>query len=142
MAKYYGTYTCGHEGTTNIAGPIKDREWKKEKHFSKLCFECHKKQQFEKAEKEAKKQKLIELKGSEKQVKWAITLRNELEQDFDKAIAFANKYEKHLQEDDYTASDLKKYKEEAMKIEKASFFIENRKTSIKRIIKSLIRNYQ
>lgn len=48
MAWYYGTYSCGHEGRTNIVGPTKDRERKAEWHFSGMCPECYKKQIEEK----------------------------------------------------------------------------------------------
>lgn len=82
MAWYYGTYSCGHEGRTNIVGPTKDRERKIEWHFSGLCPDCHKKKQEEErksANKEAAKKsaemELPELSGTEKQVAWANTLR-------------------------------------------------------------------
>lgn len=82
MAWYYGTYSCGHEGRTNIVGPTKDRERKAEWHFSGLCPECYKKKQEEErnyANKEAAEKsaemELPELTGTEKQVAWANTLR-------------------------------------------------------------------
>ena len=82
MAWHYGTYSCGHEGRTNIGGPTKDREWKAERIFSSLCPECAEKKRKALREKEnaeaAKKtaeMELPELSGSEKQVAWANTLR-------------------------------------------------------------------
>lgn len=85
MALYYGTYSCGHGGSVNIIGPTKDREWKKEKHFSGLCPECYKKMIEEEraaenaaSEKAAKEMELPELSGSPKQCAWANTIRVKL----------------------------------------------------------------
>lgn len=82
MAWYYGKFSCGHEGRVNVIGPMKDRQWKIDKRFEGLCPECYekqKKEERERRENEAKEQteemELPELTGSEKQVKWAITLR-------------------------------------------------------------------
>lgn len=82
MAWYYGTYSCGHDGRTNIVGPTKNRERKAEWHFSGLCPECYEKKQKEErkaANKEAAEKsaemELPELSGTEKQVAWANTLR-------------------------------------------------------------------
>ena len=82
MAWYYGTYSCGHEGKVNIAGPTKDREWKKDKHFSGLCPECYRRAleqtraaENAAAEKAAEEMDLPELSGSPKQKTWANTIR-------------------------------------------------------------------
>lgn len=82
MAWYYGTFICGHKGQVDIIGPHKDREWKAERAFSRLCPECYqeaKKEAQKEADKESatltKEYELPELTGSEKQVTWANTLR-------------------------------------------------------------------
>lgn len=82
MAWYYGVYSCGHEGRVDIIGPGKDREWKKERAFSKLCPECYKKYLEEKREEENKEaaklsaeMELTDLYGTPKQIAWANTLR-------------------------------------------------------------------
>lgn len=82
--KYYGMYACGHEDAVDIYGPGKDREWKREKEFSRPCPECRKKaRQRERDEankiaaEAAAKMGLPDLIGSEKQVAWAITIRND-----------------------------------------------------------------
>lgn len=84
MAQYDGVYSCGHEGRVNIIGPMKNREWKRERIFSGLCPECRKKAQEEEREKKdceaamlSKEMELPILSGTEKQVKWANTLRIE-----------------------------------------------------------------
>lgn len=84
MAWYYGTFSCGCEGRVNIIGPGKDREWKKERAFSKLCPECYDKHLEEERERKnkeaaekAKEMELPDLKGSANQVPWANTLRQQ-----------------------------------------------------------------
>jgi len=95
MAWYYGTYICGHEGRVQLYGKIKEREWKKELEFSKLCPECRQKQFEEERERKnaeaaakAAEMGLPELEGSEKQIKWAVTLRQELIDEFDRLSDF------------------------------------------------------
>lgn len=85
MAWYYGTYSCGHEGRVNIIGPVKDRQWKADRHFSGLCPECYKihveaekKKATEEAAKKANEMELPELQGTTKQVEWAQVLRQKL----------------------------------------------------------------
>jgi len=85
MAWYYGTYSCGHEGRVNIIGPVKDRQWKADRHFEKMCPECYAKYIEEQRAKEnaeaaekAKEMELPELKGTKKQVEWANTLRQKV----------------------------------------------------------------
>ncbi|MDT8718261.1 hypothetical protein IAI10_16460 [Clostridium sp. 19966] len=82
MGWYYGTFSCGHEGRVNIIGPTKDRQWKADSKFNGLCSECYEKhlqEQREKANKEAaekaKEMELPALKGTDKQIAYAETLR-------------------------------------------------------------------
>ena len=82
--KYYGTYACGHEGAVQIYGPTKEHERKKSYIFSHLCPECEK-LEFQKKRDEANKKSMAAaaelglpaLTGSEKQIAWATTIRNE-----------------------------------------------------------------
>lgn len=90
MAKYEGTYACGHGGVINLIGPLKDREWRKEREFSKLCPDCWKIELEERKEREnreaaemAKEMELPELSGSPKQIAWANTLRQRLIEQFE-----------------------------------------------------------
>lgn len=93
MAWYYGTYSCGHEGRVNIIGPVKDRQWKADRHFEKVCPDCWKieKQkkkdaEYERACEAAKEMDLPELRGTEKQIRWAMVIRQ-------KFIENAEKYD-------------------------------------------------
>ncbi len=94
MAKYEITFSCGHTETIQLVGKISERERKIE-YFENhgLCSECweaEKKRQFEeqnrKAAEEAKEYGLPELTGTEKQVAWAITLRQQFIADTEKFI--------------------------------------------------------
>jgi len=85
MAWFYGTYACGHEGRVQIYGKVRDRQWKADREFSKLCPECwekelQKRREQENAEAAAKAAEmgLPELTGTPKQVAWANTLRQRL----------------------------------------------------------------
>lgn len=85
MAWYYGTFVCGCEGRVNIIGPSKNREWKREKAFSKECEKCYKEKLERAIEKDnkralelAKEMELPELKGTKKQVAWANAIRQKL----------------------------------------------------------------
>lgn len=103
MAWYYGTYSCGHEGRTNIVGPVKNREWISERHFEKMCPDCYKehlenerqKANIEAAEK-AVEMELPELTGTEKQVAWANTLRQTMINDFEKRFELDFEKKKEL----------------------------------------------
>lgn len=84
MAWYYGTYSCGHEGRVNIIGPQKFRQYKIDREFEKVCPNCWEEQlkkEHEKANAEAlekaKEMELPQLTGSEKQVAWANTIRQQ-----------------------------------------------------------------
>lgn len=81
MAKYDVTYKCGHTETVQLYGKIDDRmkkiEWM-EQHA--VCSECKRKETEEKHRQEYEKalqqsESLPVLQGSEKQVAWAMTIR-------------------------------------------------------------------
>ena len=81
MARYDGVYACGHEGSTQIYGPTKDRQWKADRHFERVCSDCwaeQKKKEGETAAAKAAEVGLPELTGSPKQISWANTIRSEI----------------------------------------------------------------
>ena len=47
MAKYEGTYACGHDGVVNVIGKMRDRQRKIDYAFSHLCPQCAKKRKRE-----------------------------------------------------------------------------------------------
>lgn len=136
MASYSGTFSCGHEGKVNVIGPHKTREWKIEKAFSGLCPECYEKylqeqrelQNKEAAEK-AKEMELPQLKGTEKQIDWANTLRQKLIELFSKINKEELKRAKFMSEElkELKLSDIKIIEDYILqnKVE-ASYYINNR----------------
>ena len=100
MAKYHGTFSCGHEGEVGIIGPSKDRQWKANRHFEGLCPDCYVKHIEEEKGKtnaaaleKAKEMELPELQGSEKQAAWANTLRQNFIDAVEKDIEVLQKHE-------------------------------------------------
>lgn len=90
MAWFYGTYSCGHDGRVQIYGPIKQRQWKADREFEKLCPDCRakewdkeKERRFQEAVENARKMNLPALEGTPKQIAWAETLRHEFLQGVD-----------------------------------------------------------
>lgn len=81
MAIYNGKFSCGHDGIIDVNGKSSERQWKIEKRFAGLCPDCYKKQQTELKEKEildrAKELNYPDLAGTEKQINWALKIRDE-----------------------------------------------------------------
>lgn len=99
MAWHYGTYKCGCEGRVDIVGRVKDRQWKADRHFDRTCYDCRNKENEEKA----KEMGLPDLKGSEKQIAWANTLRQKFVSEFSELL-------KNAEEDLETATSEEKTK--------------------------------
>jgi hypothetical protein len=89
MSKYIISHSCGHEVTHQLFGPGKDRESKAQWLETTLCTECWKVQQAkERAEKIAvenqrsaelaKNSGLPTLTGSEKQITWGMSIRQQM----------------------------------------------------------------
>ena len=72
MAKYNVTYKCGHQETVQLFGKYNDRERKIAYYKTIDCPEC---QANEIAQKAASKG-YAELLGSDKQVRWALAIRD------------------------------------------------------------------
>ncbi len=99
MSWYYGSFACGHEGRVNIIGPTKDRQWKADRQFAGLCPECwevEKQRRFDeanaKAAAEAAEMELPKLTGSEKQIAWANTIRQDAIKKFERLVEINTKY--------------------------------------------------
>lgn len=89
MPEFSGTYACGHTGVVDIDG--KNSEWWAKCEFKKLCPECYEKAlQAQKQKEEEEVEKFIAERnfpaltsGTEKQIKWANSLRVEFTKIFD-----------------------------------------------------------
>lgn len=86
MAKYTVTQACGHDEVVALVGPISQREWRLENvEPQKLCSECYHAELARRREEEnreaaeaAKEMSLPALTGTEKQIAWAETVRQQL----------------------------------------------------------------
>lgn len=106
MAKYDVTFSCGHTATVQLYGKESDRQRTIEWYENYgLCPECYKKKIAEEkqaaadeANSEAKKMGLPDLKGSEKQIAWANTIRGSIvkkvSEDLDRSYRQLKKAEK------------------------------------------------
>ncbi len=89
MAKYEVQHSCGHTETISLFGKTADRERKIEwLEREGLCSECYKemlekKRNEEREAAQKRAEELPELQGTEKQIAWAITLRDKVMQELD-----------------------------------------------------------
>ncbi len=94
MAKYTVTRVCGHEETVVLFGKLKNRDWRLENvEPQKLCYECWQKKLEQEREEEnqeaaevAREQGLPQLTGSDKQIAWAETIRQQMLAEIDSFI--------------------------------------------------------
>lgn len=124
--QYNVTYSCGHEGIVSLYGKRSEREWKLAREEEKLCPDCWKAERDEK-----RKQKNAEaaeanaaaglplLEGTEAQVLWAESIRQE-------ALKFIHDY---YTGDPYGLDDFDDYLKGLESIKQhtpASWWIDNR----------------
>lgn len=83
MAKYDITFSCGHEGTVCLFGKSAERE-KKIKYLEEygLCRDCQSRLEDEQNYKTEGEYKFPRLTGTEKQIKWARSIRRKFIIDF------------------------------------------------------------
>lgn len=74
--KFTVTHKCGHEVVYQLYGKFEDRERKAAYYETLDCPECRRRHELEQAETNAQADNLPELKGSEKQIAWAMSIRN------------------------------------------------------------------
>ena len=75
MAKYTIKYACGHEGTVDLFGKSKTREYEIKRLEKGDCPECEARLTAKENAAFAEERGLPELVGTERQVQWANTLR-------------------------------------------------------------------
>ncbi|MFR8116922.1 MAG: hypothetical protein ACLVAK_07970 [Clostridia bacterium] len=145
MAQYSITFSCGHTGTVNLIGNNREKRIEYLKNHGK-CSDCYKKElaekkaaAFKKCKEEAKKLELINLEGSNKQIEWAIQIRqgfisqynfylNKMKEE-DKILY--NKYHSIMK----NSEDLFEY---LLSINSAKFFIENRSKELYEILEKVL----
>lgn len=75
MAQYTIKQACGHSVTTQIYGSNShgERDYQERRIASQMCKECERAEQLAEAQQDT--QSMAALTGSEKQIKWATTIR-------------------------------------------------------------------
>lgn len=128
--KTSGTYRCGHIGEINLYGSRKEREWKATRIFSELCNNC----KNAKATEKAKEVGLPELVGSERQVAWANTIRQDILKRFDEreGLTLFIRMKRFAEEDVQKAGEVLRAETSA------KFFIDKRSRSIAEIVGSIV----
>ncbi len=96
---FTGTFSCGHEDSVEVGGY--SEEYRKQAALGKfdgLCPHCQQKKieeererEREEARKVAGELKLPELQGSEKQIKWALSIRNRAVEELKPSIDYAER---------------------------------------------------
>lgn len=74
--KFTVTHKCGHEVVYQLYGKFEDREHKAAYYETLDCPECRLRRELEQAETNAQADNLPELQGTEKQIAWAMSIRN------------------------------------------------------------------
>lgn len=98
--KFYGTFKCGHEGEVYTGGYSDEyrQQAADDKFHHELCPHCEQKRIEEEREKEREEARKVagelnlpELEGSEKQINWALSIRNKVVEDLKPSIDYAEK---------------------------------------------------
>jgi hypothetical protein len=89
MAKYTITHTCGHDEEVQIYGPEKERPGKAAWMAKQPCVACKREAQASVASVQAVGLGLVDLQGSEKQIAWAKTIRQEFVTAFERRFSGA-----------------------------------------------------
>ncbi len=98
--KFYGTFKCGHEGEVYTGGYSEEyrQEAADDKFHHELCPHCQQKKIEEEREKEREEARktsselnLPELQGSEKQINWALSIRNRAVEELKPSMDYAEK---------------------------------------------------
>ena len=150
MGKYIVNFACGHTAVIDLFRKMKEHD-AKVAYFERcgFCPQCYKEAMIEKRDKEraesrakaienATKHNLPELTGSQKQIDWALTIRDRYFNDFLNAL---RKYEVLVDKTDISEeqkniflADLEKIKKNFADKTESKFWIENRDMRLSNLI--------
>lgn len=121
--KYTVKFACGHEAVVELFGKSSDREWKLQRIAEGLCPDCYRAQQeaerkaaSEAAAKEAREQGFAELKGSEKQIAWAETIRARYMEKLEELGKKLNEQDQHIRIKETLTAEQNARREMAFKV--------------------------
>lgn len=140
MAWYELHHSCGHTGRVNLIGPHKQRNWRIERMEADICDECKERARAEenaRAAAENKKLGLPELKGTEKQVAWAETIRKNILEEIEKQMA--EMVEKGKTPTQEQLADFNAALDVVMGKQSASWWIDHRDTYIQNILSECLK---
>lgn len=145
---FTGTFSCGHEGSIEVGGYSDEyRQQAALGKFEGLCPHCQQKKIEEEREKEreearkvASELNLPDLKGSEKQIKWALSIRNKVVEDLKPSIDYAEKlFEKDPS--NMVAKAYAKMGKDFINIQDSSKWIDYRELDFKNIMINVVSGY-
>ena len=96
--KYTVTYACGHTKEVELFGTFKSREYKLEQLKDEMCPDCAKAKHDEYVEDLQKSNEFATLNGSEKQVSWAVDLRDKKIKNLNTLTATVKRSKKFVEE--------------------------------------------
>lgn len=145
---FTGTFSCGHEDSVEVGGYSDEyRQQVALGKFEGLCPHCQQKKIEEEREKEreearkvASELNLPDLTGSEKQIKWALSIRNKVVEDLKPSIDYAKKlFEKDSS--NIVAKAYAKMGKDFINIQDSSKWIDYRDLDFKNIMINVISGY-
>lgn len=145
---FTGTFSCGHEGSVEVGGYSDEyRQQAALGKFEGLCPHCKQKKVEEEREKEREEARKVagelglpELKGSEKQIKWALSIRNKVVEDLKPSIDYAEKlFEKDPS--NMVAKAYAKMGKDFINIQDSSKWIDYRELDFKNIMINVVSGY-
>lgn len=147
--KFYGTFKCGHEGEVYAGGYSEEyRQGAAEDKFHhELCPHCQQKkieeereQEREEARKVAGEFNLPELQGSEKQINWALSIRNKVVEDLKPSIDYAENILEYEPSNNIAKAYVKMGKD-FLNITDSSKWIDYRNLDFKDVMLNIISGY-
>lgn len=145
---FTGTFSCGHEGSIEVGGYSDEyRQQAALGKFEGLCPHCQQKKieeererEREEARKVARELNLPDLKGSEKQIEWALSIRNKVVEDLKPSIDYAEKILENEPSNNIVKAYVKMGKD-FLNITDSSKWIDYRNLDFKDVMLNIISGY-
>lgn len=146
---FYGTFKCGHEGDLYTGGYSEEyrKQAAEDKFDHELCPHCEQKRIEEERERERERARKVagelglpQLEGSEKQIKWALSIRNSVVDDLKPSIDYAEKILENEPSNKIVEAYVKMGKD-FLNITDSAKWIDYRKLDFKKIMANIISGY-
>ena len=146
---FYGTFKCGHEGDLYTGGYSEEyrKQAAEDKFDHELCPHCEQKRIEEERERERERARKVagelglpQLEGSEKQIKWALSIRNSVVDDLKPSIDYAEKILENEPSNKIAEAYVKMGKD-FLNITDSAKWIDYRKLDFKKIMANIISGY-